>query len=580
MTGTSTGGRDRRMAAVRTVRLVTGLVLFGYAATHLLSHACGLFLLDGMERIGRGVLLAPWRTFLGRSLLIGSLFVHGGLGLFAFVRRRHLTMPRIEAAQLALGLSIPLLLIPHVANVRLGYSLYGLDDSYFRILYQYWITTPLFGLSRQFALMTALWTHGSLGLHMWLRFRPWYQRWRGVLLAAAIAVPVLAMLGIVNAGWNTTMRATLEPGFSALHGPPPPGTPESAQRRDLEALWTDLQIAYCGLLVLAIFYRGLRRWHGRRFGGVAITYPGPRKVVAPRGFTILEASRYGGVPHASMCGGRARCSTCRVRILHGREHLPAPDHMESATLARIRAPAEVRLACQTRPVADVAVAPLVPLAPPAGGLRIAFEQGQEQVVTALAVDLRNSTRLAAGKLPFDTLYLVNRYISRVTAAIEARGGYVTSVAGDGVMSVFGVDGKAGAGARNAIAAALGVWDAMVALESELADELRAPLRIGMGVHSGEAVVGAVALSGRYSLQFLGDTGNVAARLEELTKERQCVLFVSAPALAAAGFATPGDAIRDTLSLRGREGLALEVVGFAARADLADLLQSRLTLIPP
>jgi adenylate cyclase len=247
--------------------------------------------------------------------------------------------------------------------------------------------------------------------------------------------------------------------------------------------------------------------------------------------------------------------------------------MERVTLARIRAPAEVRLACQTRPIADVAVAPLVPAAAQSGGQRIAFEQGQEHTVTALAVDLRDSTQLAAERLPFDTLYLVNRYISRVTAAIEQKGGYVTSVAGDGMMSVFGVDGRAAEGARNALAAALGVWDAVAALEGELAEELHAPLRFGVGVHTGEAVVGAIVLSGRSSLQFLGDTGNVAARLEALAKERGCVLFASATTLAAAGLAAPAGATRDVLTLRGREKLALAVVGIAERAQLAAILMS-------
>ncbi|MCW6513147.1 adenylate/guanylate cyclase domain-containing protein [Lichenifustis flavocetrariae] len=551
----------------RILRLSTGLVLFSYAATHLLSHACGLFLLDTMDRVGRGIVMAPWRTAPGRGLLIGSLFVHGGLGLAALARRRHLTMPRIEAAQLGLGLLIPLLIIPHMANVRLGYALYGFDDSYFRLVYQYWITSPALGLSRQFTLMTVLWTHGCLGLHMWLRFRPWYRHWSGVLLAIVIVVPVLAMLGIMNAGWDTTLRTTLEPGFGALHGPPKVGTVEASQHLRLEGLWRQMQVGYLALLGTAFAYRGARQWYGRRFRGVTITYPAV-SVRVPRGFSILEASRLHGIAHASVCGGRARCSTCRVRVVRGAGDLPPPNGIEAATLASLGALADVRLACQTRPQADVSVVPLVAVASRVQGLSIAFDHGFEHVVTALAIDLRDSTRLAAGKLPFDTLHLINRYVGCVSAAIEAHGGYVTSVAGDGVMSVFGVDGRAAVAAGAALAAAFDIWNALIELEREMTDDLRAPLRFGVGIHSGVAIVGAVALSGRSSLQFLGDTGNVAARLEALTKEKACVVLVSADVFCATNRAPLAGAVRHTVVVRGREAQPLEAIAFSDPLELA------------
>lgn len=88
-------------------------------------------------RLPSDVLLAPWQSWIGRFALFGSLLVHGGLELWALYRRRHLRIPAAEAWQLGLGLLIPVLLIPHATNVRLGSELYGLDDSYYRILYQY-----------------------------------------------------------------------------------------------------------------------------------------------------------------------------------------------------------------------------------------------------------------------------------------------------------------------------------------------------------------------------------------------------------------------------------------------------------
>ena len=68
------------------------------------------------------------------------------------------------------------------------------------------------------------------------------------------------------------------------------------------------------------------------------------------------------------------------------------------------------------------------------------------IVTALAIDLRDFTRLAAGELPFDTLFIINRFVKIVSTIIEAHAGYVTSIAGDGFMCVFGIKGSAADGA--------------------------------------------------------------------------------------------------------------------------------------
>jgi adenylate cyclase len=103
----------------RSVRLFSGLFMFSFATCHFLSHATGL-LLDGMELVGRNVLLAPWRNTPMRLALLACFLAHCGLGLRALYRRRHLRMPAIEAVQLALGLLIPVLLIPDAFDVRLG----------------------------------------------------------------------------------------------------------------------------------------------------------------------------------------------------------------------------------------------------------------------------------------------------------------------------------------------------------------------------------------------------------------------------------------------------------------------------
>ena len=543
----------------RNARLATGLTLFAYAACHFASHATGLFGLQAMDAVGRNILLAPWQGWAGRSALFVSLFTHGGLGLRALYRRRHLRVPAAEAWQLGLGLLIPLLLIPHATNVRLGAGLYGLDDSYYRILYQYWLTPPASGLVRQFTLLFAVWVHGCVGLHFWLRRHPWYARWRPALLAVAVLLPFLAVLGLVNAGWDTAMKSALQPGFADAHGPPAAGTPGALVRAALKDLWENLQLAYVALVGLVFLLRFGRDLRARRVAAVRITYADGRVVVVPRGFSVLEASRWAGIPHTSICGGRGRCSTCRIRVTRSPDALPPPSPGEQDTLNRVKAPPSVRLACQLRPNYDLSVVPLLPAGTAAPGLRLAAGEGRELQVTALFIDLRDSTRLAAGRLPFDALFIVDCYVQRVTATVQAHGGHVTSVAGDGIMSVFGVDTGAAAGAAGALHAASAIWESLDQLSEELGTELERPLAFGMGLHSGFSAVGSVLALGRLSLQFLGDTGNVAARLEAMTKELGCTALVSEAVFGVAGRAVPDGVARTEVRLRGREELPLRAV---------------------
>jgi len=551
----------------RSVRIVTGCVMFAYAASHFLSHATGMCGLEAMERVGRGIILAPWRTYVGQTILFGSLFTHGALGLKALVRRRHLRMPTIEAVQLGLGLLIPLLLIPHAANVRLGSAIFGLDDSYYRLVYQYWITTGPTGLPRQFVLMLAVWIHGSIGLHMYLRLRGWYRRRLAWFAGVAILIPFLGILGINNAGWYESTRAATVPGFSARNGPPPPGTPAAHDRAELEALWDWLCVGYLGLVIGTLAYCELRRLREYRGRMVHLSYPEHPPVTVPLGYTVLEASRWAGIPHTSICGGRARCSTCRVRVTRGEEGLPPPSDLELATLARVNAPAHVRLACQLRPDHDIAVVPLIPAAAAARGMRIAVEGGAEVMATALCVDLRDSTALAAGKLPYDSLFIVDRYVQCASGAITAHGGYVTSVAGDGIMSVFGIDGDARRGAQGALDAVAAIWEGLAALSVQLADDLAGPMRFGIGVHSGRSVLGSIVLSGAPSLQFLGDTGNVAARLQDLSKELGATAVISQEVFATAGWRLGPDMALTDVTVRGRGGAALRIAAIRRLDEL-------------
>ena len=556
----------------RPLRLVSGLILFAYATSHLVNHAFGIRSIEAMSAASL-VLLNPWQTLPGLTLLYTSFFAHGLLGLYALYRRRHLRMPAGEAWQLALGLMIPLLLIPHAAGVRFGTSIYGLELGYARLIYQFWFFA-IEDAVRQIALLLIVWIHGCIGLRAWLSSKPWYRRGTAALASLAVLVPVLALLGFTNAGLDARDTAQRNPQAAAVHAIAAPGTPAAEKLVGVRRISDMLTLGYLGLVAGTIGLRVLRDWHVRRFRAIHVTYPDNRMVAVPPGFSVLEASRWAGIPHASVCGGRGRCSTCRVRVTKGAEQLAPPGPIEARTLERIGNPVGVRLACQIRPQADLEVEPLVRTSvdAPSGIVRFgaAIEGGTEMEIAALFVDLRESTRLATGRLPYDALFLFDRYIQVVTAAIRDNSGHVTSIAGDGVMSMFGINSNGTRAARDAFEAAAQIWVGVESLNDDLADELQVPLRIGIGLHVGMAVVGMISTGGAGSLQFLGDTGNLAAKLEAETKRWDCIMIASAQAAALVAPDRPDIETR-ALSIPGKEANVPAVL-FRTRDHLDRLLR--------
>jgi adenylate cyclase len=537
----------------RRIRHVTGLILFSFATTHFLNHACGLLRLDAMEA-ARLVLLWPWRTVIGQGLLYGSFATHGGLGLHALYRRRHFRIPTGERWQLLLGLSIPPLFAAHAINVRLGTLLFGVPDSYPRVLTNLWFlaSDPGTRLAQQFLLLLSLWIHGCLGLAMWLRAKPWYPRWASILAVAITLLPVLAVLGIAEAGWQAVDAAEAEPQLFREYALA--GTSTGARLTDLRN-WAMLLY---GTLVLGVLtLRALRQRRERRDRPVVITYPGGRAVTVPHGFSVLEASRWAGIDHTSICGGRGRCSTCRVLVTAGLEGLPQASALERATLERIGAPGRVRLACQLRPDRALTVVPL--LATDDTHPHATIAAAQEREIAAIFVDLRDSTRLADGRLPYDALYIVDRYVTVVSHAVEAHGGQVTSVAGDGITAFFGADCAPATACRRALRAIEALWRALDALGQEILVEFHHALRFAVGCHVSLAVIGE--LSHHHTVQFLGEVGNIAARLEQMTKELDCVVVLSRDVVERAGLDIP---MPRTHSMRIR-GVTADVETIAIRS---------------
>jgi adenylate cyclase len=527
--------RPRRsaLATVRAVHLWAGLVLLTYVTTHLLNHALGLVSLTAMEA-GRGWLLAPWRSLVGTAVLYAAFVTHPLLALWSLYRRRDLRMPGIEAWRLLLGLCIPPLLAPHIVANRLGVTWLGLEDSYARVLAIYWVLRPDLGLAQALTL-TLVWLHASIGIHFWLRLRPWYPRAVLPLFAAAVLLPVLALLGGIAGGREVAARAPFRSpapaagaGLARAGAPLAMRLPDRATGQRLARITDGIVGTYGVLLAAALGARGLRAWGDRRRGRVRVGYPDGRRIAVPLGFSVLEASRLAAIPHASVCGGRGRCSTCRVRVTRGGDAQPPPSLQERRVLARVGAPPGVRLGCQLRPTADLEVVPLItaPARVSAGYPAPSASSGTEQEIVVLFADLRGFTRIAERRLPYDVVFLLNRYFEAVGTAIQSAGGLANQFTGDGVMALFGVGAGADAGCREALVAAGRMVDRLEEMSRSFGDELVEPLRLGIGIHVGPAVVGRMGHAETMYFTAVGDTVHVASRLQELTKTYQCQAVIS------------------------------------------------------
>ncbi|HEX6959984.1 MAG TPA: adenylate/guanylate cyclase domain-containing protein [Ferrovibrio sp.] len=553
-----TGGRWEDLYS-RT-KLFSGLLLFAFLVTHLLNHALGLLSLQAMES-GAALFKLLWRTWPATILLYAAAFTHPLLALFNWLRRGHYRrIPWQGWAQVVLGLLIPPLAIEHILGTRASHAFLGLNDSYAYVLIVLFVQKPMLGLQQNLLVLIG-WGHGCIGVYYWLRLKPFFERAWPFLYAAALLLPMLAMLGFLSGGravalamhnpdWLAAFRAGLNwPG--AIAG-------------EFTAYFVDLAyLLMAGLLFAALAGRGLIALIRRQRSSLVITYPDGRRYRGPSGgLSVLEASRLIGYPHASVCGGQGRCSTCRVRITGaGAAKLPPPDAAEAKVLERIHAPPGVRLACQIRPTDDVAVVPLLPAGVPP---RIVYgaashAQGAERRIAILFADLRGFTKLSESRLPYDVVFLLNQYFKAMGEAVEAAGGRLDKFIGDGVMALFGIEEGADEGCRRAIDAARRMTAALARLNEAMQHDLGLKLKLGIGIHCGPAIVGEMGHGRAMHLTAVGDAVNTASRLESATKDFGAQIVISAEVAERAGLNGQAGWRRADVSLRGKsEPLAVLV----------------------
>ena len=544
------------------LRLVSALVLLAFVVCHLTAHA---FLLVSFARAEAAldILMYPWRTAIGTAILVSALLTHYLNALWSIYVRRYLRLSRWEWWQLGLGLCIPLLLMLHVTSTRVAESVLGVTSHYSSVLIVQWLLSPWLAVLQTTAVLS-VWTHASIGVHFWLRTKAWYAHWQPLFVGLGLLLPTLALCGYVTAG-NQVLRAAENPNYAEISLKESNLTDQkSAEIGRIARIGVGV---YLVLTMLPFAGRGARGWLYRRRRTPLLTHSSGRTVSLLAGATVLETLRENGIPHASVCGGRARCTTCRILVTKGLGNLPEPSGLEAKALARIGATPGMRLACQICPTADISVMPLLAAdARAADGMVRGGLEGSERLITVLFIDLRASTALGEAKLPYDLLYILNQFFDEMTKALKATNGHYSQFTGDGLMALYGLNAKDPAtGAADALRGAREMLARVDQLNSRLRGDLPQPMQIGIGIHFSEAIVGAMGPPGSQIITAIGDTVNACARLESLTKKYDCPVIVSRRAAETAGLDVKGRQLHQA-PVKGR----MQIVEFYALKTLADL----------
>jgi adenylate cyclase len=307
--------------------------------------------------------------------------------------------------------------------------------------------------------------------------------------------------------------------------------------------------------------------------------------------SILSAALRAGSPFSHACGGHASCSTCRVIVVEGRPACAERSAKERVIAERLGFGPEFRLACQTKIASDVTIRRLVvddhdvelaDIRPgfrrrawgpmrwafgnkPRGPRRSQPQPIGEQVDAAiLFADIRGFTGFAEALLPYDVIHVLQRHVRQVTRTIERHGGVVTSYMGDGVMALFRPE-RGRSPSQRAVRAGLELLGETDAGRAAIEELYGRSFEINVGVHFGPTIVGTLWGSPP-AATAMGDTVNLASRIEQANKQHGTRFLISDATLAA----LDGDEVRIGRSFRcslpGKEGVytLIEVLGPAER----------------
>lgn len=304
------------------------------------------------------------------------------------------------------------------------------------------------------------------------------------------------------------------------------------------------------------------------------------------GGTILEAALQNNIEHYHVCGGKARCTTCRVYVLNGKDNLAPRTEAELKMAQDKNWQDNIRLACQTKVLGDITIKRLVvddidvDLVRSEGNIT---KPPTERSLAVMFCDVENFTGFAAEHLhnPYDIIHLLNRYYKEIGEPIFSNRGYIDKYMGDGFLALFGCEEMdATENCLNAIRASLRMLARVQALNKYISRQFFHRFRIRIGLHYGSVIIGEVGYRANKQLTIIGNTVNIASRIENANKEFGTQILASQEIIEQIHDKVQTAQILTT-QLRGqnRSHTLYEVIGFK-QPDTIFLVQSTFEKIAP
>jgi len=248
--------------------------------------------------------------------------------------------------------------------------------------------------------------------------------------------------------------------------------------------------------------------------------------------TILEASRRAGINHMHVCGGNARCSTCRIYVMEGLDNCFPRNEKEQALADNLNFPDHIRLACQTRIKGNIVIRrPVVDDLDIEIILRqledgVGNKLGQEKELAILFTDIVNYTLFAEAFPAYDVVHVLNRYYRTMNDIIVHHKGVISDVAGDGILALFGILETSKNPVWDAITAVQEMNKALKPFNQYLTQMYGRSFGIRAGINFGSVIVGNFDTGMMSKISAIGDAVNVASRIEEANKAFGTELLIS------------------------------------------------------
>jgi len=248
--------------------------------------------------------------------------------------------------------------------------------------------------------------------------------------------------------------------------------------------------------------------------------------------TILEATLKAKINHIHVCGGNARCTTCRVYIMDGLSNCRPRNEKEKQLAEKLGFPQNIRLACQTkisgnitirRPVVDdLDIEIILKQFGDAPGTKL----GQEKDLAILFTDIENYTEFAEAFPAYDVVHVLNRYYQTMNAIIVQHKGVISDVAGDGILALFGVIEDSKNPVLDAINTVRAMNTSLIQFNAYLNQMYDRSFGIRAGINFGKVIVGNFDTGMMSKISAIGDAVNLASRIETANKDFGTQLLIS------------------------------------------------------